>query len=57
MSGVLGMTTLSSGTREIEMIPRILTVVAALLWAGSTFAADVTLLNCRRTYHSLRHCI
>jgi sulfate/thiosulfate transport system substrate-binding protein len=30
---------------EIEMIRRILPVVAGLLWASSAFAADVTLLN------------
>jgi sulfate transport system substrate-binding protein len=30
---------------EIEMIHRILLAVAALLWASSAFAADVTLLN------------
>src|SRR6202011_4593094 len=30
---------------EIEMVRRILPLVAALLWAGSAFAADVTLLN------------
>jgi sulfate/thiosulfate transport system substrate-binding protein len=35
----------SSGRLEIEMIRRILPVVAMLLWAGSAFAADVTLLN------------
>src|SRR3954464_210029 len=34
-----------SGRTEIEMIRRVLTVVAALLWAGTAFAADVTLLN------------
>src|SRR3979411_750267 len=30
---------------EIEMVRRILRVVAGLLWATSTFAADVSLLN------------
>src|SRR6267143_425152 len=30
---------------ETEMVRRILPLVAALLWASSTFAADVTLLN------------
>src|ERR1700681_1103267 len=30
---------------EIEMVRRILFVVAGLLWANSAFAADVTLLN------------
>src|ERR1700726_981743 len=30
---------------EIEMIRRILPIVAGLLWASSAFAADVTLLN------------
>src|SRR5947208_2651394 len=34
-----------SGRMEIEMIRRILPLVAALLWAGSASAADVTLLN------------
>jgi sulfate/thiosulfate transport system substrate-binding protein len=35
----------SSGRLEIKMIRRILPVLAMLLWAGSAFAADVTLLN------------
>src|SRR6266849_4367006 len=39
------MTMPSSVRTEIEMIRRILFVVAALLWASSAFAADVTLLN------------
>src|SRR6201747_1989887 len=39
------MTMLSSGRMEIEMVRRILPIVAALLWASSAFAADVTLLN------------
>src|SRR4030081_1585837 len=30
---------------EIEMVRRILLIVAGLLWASSAFAADVTLLN------------
>src|SRR6266436_7984482 len=30
---------------EIEMIRRLLPLVAGLLWASSAFAADVTLLN------------
>jgi sulfate transport system substrate-binding protein len=30
---------------EIEMVRRILPVIAGVLWAGSAFAADVTLLN------------
>src|SRR4030081_1418045 len=30
---------------EIEMVRRILPLLAGLLWAGSAFAADVTLLN------------
>src|SRR5438876_7005062 len=34
-----------SGRMEIEMIRRILPLVAGLLWASSAFAADVTLLN------------
>jgi sulfate/thiosulfate transport system substrate-binding protein len=33
------------GRMESEMVRRILFVVAGLLWAGSAFAADVTLLN------------
>src|SRR3979409_979742 len=39
------MTILSSSRMEIEMIRRLVPIVAALLWAGSAFAADVTLLN------------
>src|SRR6202051_3713363 len=39
------MTMLSSGRMEIEMVRRILPLVVGLLWAGSAFAADVTLLN------------
>src|SRR6202165_6240196 len=39
------MTMLSSGRMEIEMVRRILPILAGLLWAGSAFAADVTLLN------------
>jgi sulfate/thiosulfate transport system substrate-binding protein len=35
----------SSGRVEIGMFRRMLPVVAGLLWAGSAFAADVTLLN------------
>src|SRR6201995_3599171 len=38
-------TTPSSGRTEIEMVGRILAVVAALLWASSAFAADLSLLN------------
>jgi sulfate/thiosulfate transport system substrate-binding protein len=30
---------------EIEMLRRIVPVIAAVIWAGSAFAADVTLLN------------
>src|SRR6202158_3887520 len=45
MSRVLAMTMLSSGRMEIAMVRRILPVLAALLWASSAFAADVTLLN------------
>jgi sulfate transport system substrate-binding protein len=30
---------------EIEMIRRVLPVIAGLIWAGSAFAADVSLLN------------
>src|SRR3954464_4364731 len=33
------------GRMEIEMIRRILPLVAALLWASSAFAADISLLN------------
>src|ERR1700712_5202982 len=39
------MTMLSSGRMEIEMVRRILIVVAGLLWASSALAADVSLLN------------
>src|ERR1700675_1045082 len=39
------MTMKSSGRMEIGMFRRILPVVAALVWASSAFAADVTLLN------------
>src|SRR5674476_1190644 len=39
------MTMTSSGRMEIGMFRRMLPVVAALLWASSAFAADVTLLN------------
>ena len=45
MSLVLSMTMLSSLQMETEMIRRVLPVVAALLWTGSAFAADVSLLN------------
>src|SRR5882724_9829363 len=45
MSAGFSMTMPSSGRMETEMIRRILFMVAALLWAGSAFAADVTLLN------------
>src|ERR1700687_873487 len=45
MSRVPSMTMLSSGRMEIAMVRRILPVLAALLWASSAFAADVTLLN------------
>ena len=45
MSSALSMTMPSSVRMEIEMIRRILIVVAGLLWAGSAFAADVSLLN------------
>ena len=38
-------TTLPSGRMEIEMVRRILPVLAGLLFASSAFAADVTLLN------------
>src|SRR5258705_1091190 len=39
------MTMPSSGRMEIEMIRRILPIIAGLLWASSALAADVTLLN------------
>src|ERR1700676_1509903 len=45
MSRVPSMTMLSSGRMEIAMGRRILPVLAAVLWASSAFAADVTLLN------------
>jgi sulfate/thiosulfate transport system substrate-binding protein len=45
MSFVFPVTILSSGRMEIEMVRRFVLVVAALLWAGSAVAADVTLLN------------
>src|SRR3981081_1267394 len=45
MSSALSMTMPSSVRMEIEMIRRLLIVVAGLLWASSAFAADVTLLN------------
>src|ERR1700716_3290325 len=39
------MTMLSSGRMGIEVVRRILPLVAGLLWAGSALAADVSLLN------------
>src|SRR6195256_1160779 len=39
------MTMLSSGRMKITMVRRIIFPVVALLWAGSAYAADVTLLN------------
>src|SRR5450631_894706 len=45
MCSLLSMTMPSSVRMEIEMIRRIVLAVAALLWASSAFAADVTLLN------------
>src|SRR3981189_2769505 len=36
---------LSSGRMETKMVRRILPVIAALIWAGSAYAADVSLLN------------
>jgi sulfate/thiosulfate-binding protein len=45
MSLVLSMTMLSSVRMEIEMVRRLLIVVAGLLWASSALAADVSLLN------------
>src|ERR1700710_2760064 len=41
----LWMTMSSSGRMEIEMVRRILPILAGLVWASSAFAADVTLLN------------
>src|SRR5450631_2132236 len=45
MCSLLSMTMPSSVRMEIEMIRRIVLAVAALLWASSAFAADVSLLN------------
>src|SRR6202048_2050225 len=45
MSGSFSLTMLSRGRMEIGMFRRIPAPVAGLLWAGSAFAADVTLLN------------
>src|SRR5471032_329387 len=45
MSLVLSVTLHSSSRMEIEMVRRILAVVAALLWASSAFTADISLLN------------
>jgi sulfate transport system substrate-binding protein len=42
---VLPMTIASSAQAEIEMVRRLLSVVAGLLWASSALAADVSLLN------------
>jgi sulfate/thiosulfate transport system substrate-binding protein len=42
---VISMTMLSSLRMEIEMVRRILPLVAGLLFAGSALAADVSLLN------------
>src|SRR4051794_40088227 len=39
------MTMVSSRQMEIEMIRRSLSILAGLLWAGTAYAADVTLLN------------
>src|SRR3954452_6275381 len=39
------MTIVPSSRMEIEMIRRILPILAGVLWTGSAFAADVTLLN------------
>jgi sulfate/thiosulfate-binding protein len=38
-------TMMSSGPMEIAMLRRLVAVIAGLLWAGSSFAADVSLLN------------
>src|SRR5258708_1641821 len=45
MSVSLKMTMLSSGRMEIEMVRRILVIVAALIWASYAHAANVSLLN------------
>src|SRR5712672_2952130 len=45
MCSLLSMTMPSSMRMEIEMIRRILLIVAGLLWAGSALSADVSLLN------------
>src|SRR5665213_3099090 len=45
MSACLSMTMSSSTRTETGMTRRIFLVVAALLWAGSALAADITLLN------------
>ena len=37
------MTLVSSGEWRFEMVRRILLAVAALIWAGSAYAADVSL--------------
>src|SRR5260370_41672854 len=39
------MTTRTPARMGIEMVRRILPILAVLLWASSAFAADVTLLN------------
>src|ERR1700743_3082390 len=39
------MTMLSSGEWRVEMVRRVLVVIASVLWASSAFAADVSLLN------------
>src|ERR1700710_114982 len=41
----LWMTMSSPGRMETDMIRRILPVIAGLIWAGSAYAADVSLLN------------
>src|SRR5260221_5292916 len=39
------MTMPSSGRMEIAMVSRIVFTLAALIWAGTAYAADVSLLN------------
>src|ERR1700710_2437433 len=45
MSFPPSMTILSSGRMEIAMVRRLAFTLAALIWAGSAYAADVSLLN------------
>src|SRR6266536_3420723 len=45
MCAVLSMISFIRPNGDLKMVRRILPLVAALLWAGSAFAADVSLLN------------